>query len=129
MTPTFSPWGEIDWSETLAPGFEMVATPSHGGIMVSRDASFILSPAARQCGFWSGGYLCFEEDVDENVVLRELLDNKLWPIPDRIRDREAFVASINQSVQSCHPQYWRAREAMLAKAEDTPQRPRAAPAR
>lgn len=129
MAPETSPWGEIDWSETLAPGFEMVATPSHGGIMVSRDASFKLSSAARKCGFWSGGYLCFEEDVDENVVLRELLDKKLWPIPERIKDREAFVAYIDQSVQTYHPQYWKAREAMLTKTENPPQRPRAAPVR
>ena len=97
--------------------------------MVSRDASFKLSPAARKCGYWSGGYLCFEEDTDENVVLRELLDKQLWPIPDRIKDREAFVAYIDQSVQTYHPQYWKAREAMLAKAENPPQRPRAAPVR
>ena len=73
MTPDFSPWGVIDWIETLAPGFDMVATPSHGGIMVSREASFMLSPAARKCGAWNGGYLCFEEDSAEYVVLRELL--------------------------------------------------------
>ena len=124
MTPTFSPWGKIDWSETLAPGFEMVATPSHGGIMVSRDASFMLSPAARKCGAWNGGYLCFEEDAAENVVLRELLDMKLWQIPDRIKDRTAFVENIDQNIQKYNPGYWSAREKRLSQKDKPPQRPK-----
>ena len=124
MAPDFSPWGIIDWSETLAPGFEMVATPSHGGIMVSRDASFMLSPAARKCGAWNGGYLCFEEDAAENVVLRELLDMKLWQIPDRIKDRAAFVENIDQNIQKYNPGYWSAREKRLAQKDKPPQRPK-----
>ncbi len=115
MHPDFSPWGEIDWMETMIPGIDMVATPSHGGIMVSREASALLSPAARKCGFWAGGYLCFEEDADENVVLRELLDKKLWQIPQRIQDRAAFEAHINRNIQTYHPDYWRSRTARLQK--------------
>lgn len=129
MTPEFSPWGKIDWCETLAPGFDMVATPSHGGIMVSRDASFMLSSAARKCGAWNGGYLCFEEDAAENVVLRELLDKKLWQIPDRIKDRATFVANIDQNIQTYNPEYWRAREIRLSKEGKSSQRPRASPVR
>ena len=124
MAPDFSPWGKIDWSETLGPGFEMVATPSHGGIMVSRDASFMLSPAARKCGAWNGGYLCFEEDAAENVVLRELLDMKLWQIPDRIKDRAAFVENIDQNIQKYNPGYWSAREKRLSQKDKPPQRPK-----
>lgn len=123
MTPDFSPWGKIDWSETLAPGFEMVDTASHGGIMVSRDASFKLSPAARKCGAWSGGYLCFEEDAAENVVLRELLDMKLWHIPDRI-NRTAFEASIDQNIQKYNPRYWSAREKRLSQKDKPTQQPK-----
>lgn len=129
MNPDFSPWGEIDWSETLIPGVEMVATPSHGGIMVSREAAVMLTPAARKCGSWQGGYLCFEEDADENIVLRELLDQNLWQIPERIKDRAAFVASIDQNIQTYHPEYWKAREKRLAQParhprthSNTPQR-------
>lgn len=129
MNPDFSPWGEIDWSETLIPGIEMVATPSHGGIMVSREAAVMLTPAARKCGSWQGGYLCFEEDTDENIVLRELLDQNLWQIPDRIKDRTAFVSSIDQNIQTYHPEYWKAREKRLAQParhprthSNTPQR-------
>jgi len=113
--PDISPWGEIDWSETLIPGIEMVATPRHGGIMVSREASVTLTPAARKCGSWQGGYLCFEAEHDENIVLRELLDQDLWQIPERIKDRTAFVASIDQNIQTYHPEYWKAREKRLAQ--------------
>lgn len=129
MTPDFSPWGVIDWIETLAPGFDMVATPSHGGIMVSREASFMLSPAARKCGAWNGGYLCFEEDSAEYVVLRELLDKKLWKIPERIKDTAAFEGNIDQIIQTCHPEYWKSREVRLAKDSKQPQRPRTSPVR
>lgn len=58
--------------------------------------------------------MCFEEDADENIVLRELLDQKLWQIPDRIKDREAFETAINQNIQTHHPEYWQAREKRLA---------------
>ena len=129
MTPDFSPWGVIDWIDTLAPGFDMVATPSHGGIMVSREASFMLSPAARKCGAWNGGYLCFEEDSAEYVVLRELLDKKLWKIPERIKDTAAFVDNIDQIIQTCHPEYWKSREVRLAKEAKQSQRPRTSPVR
>lgn len=129
MTPDFSPWGVIDWIETLAPGFDMVATPSHGGIMVSWEASFMLSPAARKCGAWNGGYLCFEEDSAEYVVLRELLDKKLWKIPERIKDPAAFVDNIDQIIQTHHPEYWKSREVRLAKEAKQPHRPRTSPVR
>ena len=129
MTPDFSPWGVIDWIETLAPGFDMVATPSHGGIMVSREASFVLSPAARKCGAWNGGYLCFEEDSAEYVVLRELLDKKLWKIPARIKDTATFEDNINQIIQTCHPEYWKSREVRLAKEAKHPQCSQTSPVR
>ena len=124
MTPEFSPWGQIDWMETLIPGIDMVATPCHGGIMVSREASFLLTPAARKCGVWQGGYLCFEEDADENIVLRELLDQNLWKIPERIKDRAAFEANIDLNIQTYHPDYWQAREKRMAfVAKQTKSRP------
>lgn len=129
MTPSYSPWGEIDWSETLAPGIEMVATPSHGGIMVEHSAAYLLSSAAKKCGFWDGGYLCFEEDADENVVLRELLDRNLWQIPERVKDTAAFEANINRNIQQYHPEYWQARPGILARLASTDPKPRSAPVR
>ena len=46
--------------------------------MVANEVAAVLSPAAKKCGFKDKGYICYEEDAQESVVLRELLDKKLW---------------------------------------------------
>ena len=114
--PTNSPWGEVQHCETLCPGVFLVDTSSHGGTMVARDMQEILSPAAKRCGFRQGGYLCFEEDCQESVAMRELLDKGLWKIPDRIKDKAAFEEDINKSLQRWNPDYWRSRENGRARA-------------
>ena len=95
----------------------MVSTASHGGTMVSKEVAAFLSPAAKKCGFRQGGYLCFEEDTQEEVVLRELLDKKLWKIPERIKDEVAFEENINRSIKRYNPEYWRARQSGLEAAQ------------
>lgn len=107
----FSPWGKVQTCDTLYPGIYLVSTASHGGIMVEATAALCLTSHARKCGFREGGYLCFEEDCCEQVVLRELLDRGMWSLPDRIKDKAAFEQSINESIQRWHPDYWNAREA------------------
>ena len=54
-------------------------------------------------------------DCDENIVLRELLDKKLWQIPDRIRDKAAFEENINRALREHHPEYWRSRQQGLER--------------
>ncbi len=108
--PKISPWGEVNYCDTLCPGVFLVSTPSHGGSMVAREMEEFLSPAARRCGERHNSFLCFEEDAAEAVVLRELLDKQLWSIPDRIKDKATFEESINKSLQEYHPDYWRSRE-------------------
>jgi len=76
----------------------------------------ILSPAARRCGMRRGGFICFAEYSAENIVFRELLDKKLWSIPERIRNRTAFEENINNSLREHHPDYWRSREHGRQKA-------------
>jgi len=76
--PKSSPWGEVQSCETLCPGVFLVSTASHGGTMVANEVAAVLSPAAKKCGFKDKGYICYEEDAQESVVLRELLDKKLW---------------------------------------------------
>ena len=78
--------------------------------MVAKEVSAFLSLAAQKCGFKQSGYLCYEEDSQESVVLRELLDKGLWKIPERIKDKAAFEENINQSLRRYNPAYWRARE-------------------
>jgi len=115
--PEKSPWGEVQHCETLCPGVFMVDTASHGGTMIAKDISAMLSPAARKCGFKQGDYLCFEEDSQEDVALRELLDKKLWAVPDRIKDKAAFEETINKSLREYNPDYWRARQSGLEKVQ------------
>ena len=50
------------------------------------------------------------------MALPELLDKKLWAIPERIKDKAAFEENINKAVREYHPDYWRARQAGLEKA-------------
>ena len=114
--PEKSPWGEVQTCDTLCPGVFLVSTASHGGTMIAKDMAAALSPAARKCGFRQGGYLCFEEDSQESVALRELLDKKLWTVPDRIKDKAAFEENINKSIREYNPDYWRARQTGLEKA-------------
>ena len=113
--PEKSPWGEVQTCDVLCPGVFLVSTASHGGTLVSKEVSSMLSPAARKCGFKQGCYLCFEEDCQESVVLRELLDKKLWSVPERIKDQAAFEENINKSIREYNPEYWRARQAGLEK--------------
>ena len=74
-------------------------------------------PAAKKCGFKDKGYICYEEDAQEGVVLRELLDKKLWNIPDRIKDKAQFEENLNQSIRQYNPEYWRARQSGRKAAE------------
>lgn len=104
--PVGSPWGHVQVCEVLCPGVFLVSTASHGGIMVAKERTAILSPAARKCGDAHGGFLCFEEDCQDKVVLRELLDKKLWSIPDHISDKEAFEEYVDASIRQYNPQYW-----------------------
>lgn len=109
--PAFSPWGEVQSCEELFNGIFLVNTLGHGGIMVESQSAFYLSSAARKCGFREGGYLCFEEDCQEAVVLRELLDRKLWAILERISDSTAFEQAIDEDLKRWNPEYWKARQA------------------
>jgi len=108
--PKDSPWGLIDFCDPLCPGVFLVYTPDHGGIMVAKDIENFLSPAARRYGQRKNNFLCFEQDADEDIVLRELLDKKLWGIPAHVKDRAAYEERINNTLREKHPQYWRSRE-------------------
>lgn len=127
--PFQSPWGEVQTCDTLCPGVFMVSTASHGGTLVSKEVTAMLSPAAKKCGFKLGHYLCFEEDSQEAVVLRELLDKKLWSIPRRIKDKAAFEENINKSLREYNPDYWRARASGREVANLRTDRPASQPER
>ena len=109
--PDDSPWGEIQTRETLCPGAYSVSTAGHGGVMVRRElAEKVFRKEARECGFMEGAWLCYEEDCDGPVALRELMDKKLYqaPVNQYFRPGE-YEAVINRSLQTYHPEYWQAR--------------------
>lgn len=108
--PEKSPWGAVQHCDTLCPGVYLVTAENHGGTMVSKEVEAFLSPAARKCGFLQNGFICFGEDGQEDVVLRELLDKKLWSVPDRVRDKATFEENINNNLRKYNPDYWRARQ-------------------
>ena len=115
--PYYSPWGNIQECETLCTGVYSVSTPGHGGIMVRRElAEKIFRKEAMGCAFVKGGYLCFEEDCDAQVALRELMDKKMIQAPVNERfGPGAYEAVINSSVQIHHPEYWQAREKAISE--------------
>lgn len=114
-SPKNSPWGKVQSCEEMLPGIYKVSTAGHGGIMVRSDMASTLSPAARKCGFREGGYLNFEEDCQAAVVMRELIDKKLWSIPSRVTDKGKWEESLNRSIQEHNPEYWQAREKVIEK--------------
>lgn len=115
--PAYSPWGLIQTRKTLCPGFFDVSTASHGGIMVAREfVAGNLSPTAQRYGFWEGGYLCFEEDCDAQIVLRELMDRGLYTAPvNEYFGPGEYSKCIDDTIRVCHPDYWRAHETGLTQ--------------
>ncbi|MCC2192994.1 MobC family plasmid mobilization relaxosome protein [Gemmiger formicilis] len=107
--PKSSPWGEVQNCETLCPGVFLVSTASHGGTMVANEVAAVLSPAAKKCGFKDKGYICYEEDAQESVVLRELLDKNgyilhidLAPVKELISLQRRCSNNLNQVAIHAH---------------------------
>lgn len=115
LPPKDSPWDEVQHCRELCNGMFMVSTAGHGGIMVVKEVATTLSPAARKCGFWENGYLCFEEDCDACVVLRELLDRTPSVVPNYVENVQDFAACIDLSLRKYNPDYWNSRECRLKK--------------
>ena len=113
--PEQYPWGEVQHCRELCPGVFQVSTAGHGGIMARTERS-VFSTAAKKYGVRESGYLCFEEDNDAQVALRELMDKKMIQAPVNGRFAPgAYEAVINSSVQIHHPEYWQAREKAISE--------------
>ena len=85
--------------------------------MVRRElAEKIFRKEAMGCGFIEGGYLCFEEDCEAPVAIRELLDKGLCEAPvNQYYGPGEYEAAINRSIQRYQPEYWAYRNARLEK--------------
>lgn len=77
-----SPWGKVQTSEEIADGIYKVSTPGHGGIMVRETgAEGLLSPETLAAGGVEYGWYYFEEDDIAPIVLLELEDKGILPVP------------------------------------------------
>ena len=115
--PRKSPWGDVQRCEQMIAGVFMVNTASHGGIMVRKSVAGFLSLDARKSALNKGNYLCFELGSAEHIVMRELLDKKLWQFPDRITDKAGLEETIDCSLQQRQSAYWTSREERLTLSE------------
>jgi len=115
--PRKSPWGEVQRCEQMIGGVFLVNTASHGGIMVRKSAAEFLSPDARKIAMNERNYLCFEIGCKEHVVMRELLDKKLWQFPSRITNQMKLEATIDCSLQQRQPEHWSSRQKRLSLQE------------
>lgn len=116
-----SPWGEVQQCRPICAGVYTVSTAGHGGIMAIRDVAIkIFSKEAQECGFWEGGYLCFEEDCDAAVAIRELLDKGLMKAPVNEHYKEGEYSDvIDRVAQQWNPEYWVARSAWINPKQNT----------
>ena len=127
--PEISPWGEVDQCRTLYKGVFEVQTPSHGGVIIEEElADCILSPEAREIGFVEGGYHCYEEDCDAQVVLRELIAKGLLDLDAYVQQyhepntgetkQNWMLRMLDESNERFHPEYAAAFQQQLTQAND-----------
>jgi hypothetical protein len=66
----YSPWGQIQAAEQIAPGIVQVGTAGHGGIWLSpeRKAALPACVKAYRSGYHSGSPTWWEEDCEAALV-------------------------------------------------------------
>lgn len=70
-----TPWGTSQVRYRLDRGVWLVSTAGHGGVMVGKGwAMRNLTEGARAHGLLYGSYLCFEEDIDAELLVYEYPD-------------------------------------------------------
>ena len=127
VEPMYSPWGTVDHCKMLCYGAFEVQTARHGGVMILRElADEYLSKEAQAVGFMEGRYLCFEEDCDAAVAIRELLDKGLMKAPVNQYYKEGeYSAIIDDVVAAWNKEYLQAVEARKATEQiETPTQPK-----
>ena len=127
VEPMYSPWGTVDHCKMLCYGAFEVQTARHGGVMILRElADEYLSKEAQTVGFIEGRYLCFEEDCDSPVAIRELLDKGLMKAPVNQYYKEGeYSATIDEVIAAWHTDYLQAVEARkAAELKETPTQPK-----
>lgn len=73
--PINSIWGKVESCRTVANGIYEVTTDKHGGMMIATElAPYVFSAEALEKGVKEKEYLCYEEDCEAAIPLRELYD-------------------------------------------------------
>ena len=92
-------------------------------MVVASLADRYLAKEAQACCFPYTNYLCFEEDCDAPVAIRELLDRGFMkaPVNEYYKPGE-YEEAINDSLKQWHPQYWQAREKRLQREVEPKQK-------
>ena len=127
VEPMYSPWGTVDHCKMLCYGAFEVQTARHGGVMILRElADEYLSKEAQAVGFIEGRYLCFEEDCDSPVAIRELLDKGLMKAPVNQYYKEGeYSATIDGVIAAWHKDYLQAvEERKAAEQKEKPSQPK-----
>lgn len=127
VEPMYSPWGTVDHCKMLCYGAFEVQTARHGGVMILRElADEYLSKEAQAVGFIEGRYLCFEEDCDSPVAIRELLDKGLMKAPVNQYYKEGeYSATIDGVIAAWHKDYLQAVEERKAtEQKEKPSQPK-----
>lgn len=94
-------------------GFNSQPWGSYGPVRESIQALF---QSSRQYSFVEGGYLCFEENCDSPVAIRELMDKGLYKAPvNQYYGPGEYEVAIDSSIQLYQPEYWAYRNARLEK--------------
>ena len=127
VEPMYSPWGTVDHCKMLCYGAFEVQTARHGGVMILRElADEYLSKEAQAVGFNEGRYLCFEEDCDSPVAIRELLDKGLMKAPVNQYYKEGeYSATIDDVIAAWHKDYLQAvEERKAAEQKEKPSQPK-----
>ena len=127
VEPMYSPWGTVDHCKMLCYGAFEVQTARHGGVMILRElADEYLSKEAQAVGFIEGRYLCFEEDCDSPVAIRELIDKGLMKAPVNQYYKEGeYSATIDGVIAAWHKDYLQAvEERKAAEQKEKPSQPK-----
>lgn len=104
-----TPWGKADHVESPVRGVHFVSTPSHGGIMVSKElAERVLSDKARSLNVYGGiynGYYCFEEDCEWALVLYE---HPEWEAEEELQKTtvEETKKNAEETIRYYYPTYF-----------------------
>lgn len=100
----YSPWGPITGQKSLIRGIRSIWTSRGGGIMVTEVAAKkYLTNAAIIRGYCWGKYICYDQNAEAAIVLKELIEKGVFTTS------EQFENKINEKINKSYPDYLKER--------------------